>query len=109
MENYYHCLVQTPDANISQGIRHINGFYTQRYNKQHGYDGPLLRGRYKSILIDADSYLLQVKLYIHRNPVTAGLKKKLDYSWSSHKAYLSNAKEWDWISKEKNNKYVKQE
>ena len=99
--NHYHLLIQTPEANISRSMRHINGVYTQKYNKLHGYDGPLFRGRYKSILIDAVSYLLQVLRYIHRNPVTAGLTKKLDYSWSSHKAYLSTAKKWNWISREK--------
>lgn len=56
---------------------------------------------HKSILVDEDSYLLQVMRYIHRNPVTAGLTDKLEYSWSSHKAYLSNAKEWGWVSKNK--------
>ena len=101
MDNHYHLLIQTPEANISRSMRHINGVYTQRYNKLHGYDGPLFRGRYKSILIDADSYLLQVMRYIHRNPVTAGLTKNLDYSWSSHKAYITTAKKWEWISKEK--------
>ncbi len=100
MGNHYHLLIQTPEANISRSMRHINGVYTQRYNKLHGYDGPLFRGRYKSILIDADSYLLQVMRYIHRNPFTAGLTKNLDYPWSSHKAYLSTAKKWEWISKE---------
>ena len=92
MQNHYHLLIQTPEANISRSMRHINGVYTQRFNKIHGYDGHLFRGRYKSILIDADSYLLQVMRYIHRNPITAGLTDKLNYSWSSHKAYLSDAK-----------------
>ena len=69
MENHYHLLVQTPDANISRCMRHINGVYTQRFNRGHGCDGQLFRGRYKSILIDADSYLLQLVRYIHRNPL----------------------------------------
>jgi REP element-mobilizing transposase RayT len=101
MQNHYHLLIQTPEPNISRSMRHINGVYTQRFNKLHGYDGALFRGRYKSILVDEDSYLLQVMRYIHRNPVTAGLTDKLEYPWSSHKAYLSNAKEWGWVSKDK--------
>ena len=60
MPNHYHMLVQTPEANISRSMRHLNGVYTQRYNSRHRCDGQLFRGRYKSILIDTDSYLLQV-------------------------------------------------
>ncbi len=101
MQNHYHLLIQTPEPNISRSMRHINGVYTQRFNKLHGYDGALFRGRYKALLVDEDSYLLQVMRYIHRNPVTAGLTDKLDYPWSSHKAYISNAKGWDWVSKDK--------
>ena len=101
MQTHYHLLIQTPEANISRSMRHINGVYTQRFNKIHGYDGHLFRGRYKSILIDADSYLLQVMRYIHRNPITAGLTGNLNYTWSSHKAYLSDLKKWNWVSRDK--------
>jgi REP element-mobilizing transposase RayT len=90
MPNHYHLLVQTPDANISRAMRHLNGVYTQVYNRRHEWDGPLFRGRYKSILVSADSYLLQLVRYIHRNPLKADLVKNLkDYQWSSHKGYLS--------------------
>ena len=100
MSNHYHLLVQTPDANLSRCMRHINGIYTQRYNARNGYDGTLFRGRYKSILIDADSYLLDLVRYIHRNPKRAGLVDKLgDYEWSSHQGYLSKVKKWDWLHK----------
>jgi putative transposase len=98
--NHYHMLVQTPDANISRSMRHLNGVYTQRYNRRHNCDGQLFRGRYKSILIDTDSYLLQAVRYIHRNPLRAGLVEKIDaYKWSSHKGYISIAKKWDWLHK----------
>lgn len=100
MPNHYHLLIQTPDANISRGMRHLNGVYTQRYNRRHRCDGQLFRGRYKSILIDSDSYLLQVVRYIHRNPLQAEIVKHLDaYPWSSHKGYLSVSKKWDWLFK----------
>jgi len=101
MQNHYHLLIQTPEGNISRSMRHINGVYTQRFNKIHGYDGHLFRGRYKAILIDADSYLMQVMRYIHRNPITAGLSENLNYGWSSHKVYLSDAKKWSWVSRDK--------
>jgi len=99
MPNHYHLLVQTPDSNLSRSMRHLNGIYTQRFNKRHGCDGPLFRGRYKSILIDADSYLLQLVRYIHKNPTKAGIAGMNQYTWSSHKGYLSTSKKWDWIYK----------
>ena len=100
MPNHYHLLVQTPDANISRCMRHINGVYTQRFNGRHRTDGQLFKGRYKSILVSGDEYLLQLVRYIHRNPVKAGLADKPDnYPWSSHNAYLSAAKKWDWLNK----------
>ena len=100
MSNHYHLLVQTPDSNISRAMRHLNGVYTQRYNRIHHCDGQLFRGRYKAILVEADSYLLEVLRYIHRNPLEATLVDNLhNYNWSSHKGYLSNAKKWDWLYK----------
>ncbi len=100
MPNHVHILLQTPDANISRSMRHINGVYTQRFNRKHGCDGQLFRGRYKSILVSADSYLLQLVRYIHRNPVKAGIANGLNnYIWSSHKGYISIAKRWNWLNK----------
>jgi len=70
-------------------MRHIDGVYTQRFNRAHKRDGPLFRGRYKAILIDADEYLAAVVRYIHLNPVEAKrLDDPQDYSWSSHHHYL---------------------
>lgn len=100
MPNHYHILVQTPNANISRGMRHINGVYTQRFNRRYFCDGSLFRGRYKSILVGGDSYLLQLVRYIHRNPLKAGLTDKIDkYAWSSHKGYLSVVRKWEWLNK----------
>jgi len=97
---HYHLLVQTPDANLSRAMRHLNGVYTQRYNRIHHCDGQLFRGRFKAILVEADSYLLELLRYIHRNPLEAGLVENLQkYNWSSHKGYLSKAKKWDWLYK----------
>jgi putative transposase len=100
MPNHYHILIQTPEGNISRTMRHINGIYTQRYNRKHACDGQLFRGRYKSILVSGDSYLLQLVRYIHRNPIKVGLVDSLNqYEWSSHKGYLSVAKKWNWLHK----------
>lgn len=100
MSNHYHLLVHTPEGNLSRAMRHINGVYTQRYNRRWKTDGQLFRGRYKSVLVEADSHLLELLRYIHRNPVRAGMCKTVDdYAWSSHAGYLSNARKWDWLSK----------
>jgi len=101
MPNHYHLLVQTPDGNLSRFMRHVDGVYTQRFNRSHECDGPLFRGRYKAILVDADTYLLELVRYIHRNPLRAGLVKRPDrYPWSSHKAYFSRSANWTWLYRE---------
>ncbi|WDN89078.1 hypothetical protein BuS5_02046 [Desulfosarcina sp. BuS5] len=101
MTNHYHILLQTPDGNISRCMRHLNSVYTQKYNKRHGFDGQLFRGRYKSILVCNDSHLLQLIRYIHKNPVKAGIVKDMpDYEWSSYKGYLSYANKWKWLHKD---------
>jgi len=101
MPNHYHLLVNTPRGNLSRCMRHINGVYTQRFNKKHEYDGQLFRGRYKSIIVENDQYLLEVMKYIHMIPVKAGLVDDLmDFSWCSHKGYLSKAKKWEWLYRE---------
>jgi len=101
MPNHYHLLVQTPDANLSRFMRHVDGVHTQRFNRLHKCDGSLFRGRYKAILVDADSYLLDLVRYIHRNPLRAGLVSRLDrYPWNSHIAYLYRSAKWAWVYSE---------
>lgn len=101
MSNYYHVLMQTPKANLSRAMRHINGVYTQRYNRRHDTDGQLFRGRYKSVLVQKDSHLLELLRYIHRNPVRANMCSQVSaFPWSSHKGYVSTAKKWNWLYKE---------
>lgn len=101
MSNHYHLLLQTPEGNLPRCMRHINGVYTQRFNRTHLQDGQLFRGRYKAVLVENDSHLLEVMRYIHRNPLSAGLIQHLDeYPWSSHAGYLSSQKQWDWLERE---------
>jgi len=100
LSNHYHLLVQTPEANLSRAMRHVNGVYTQRFNKINHCNGQLFQGRFKSILVDADRYLLELVRYIHKNPLESGRVDNINnYTWSSHKAYLSGAKKWDWLHK----------
>ena len=101
MPNHYHLLIQTPDANLSRFMRHVDGVYTQRFNRFHKCDGSLFRGRYKAILVEADTYLLDLVRYIHSNPLRAGLVSRLDrYAWNSHKAYFSRSGKWAWLHNE---------
>lgn len=100
MPNHYHLLVQTPHGNLSRCMRHVNGVYTQRFNRFHDCEGQLFRGRYKAVLVENNEYLLHVMRYIHRNPLEANMVRRLeDFSWSSHHGYISQAKRWDWLHK----------
>ena len=99
MSNHYHLIIETPLANISRIMRHVNGVYTQRYNRLRKTDGPLFRGRFKAILLDKDAYLLQLSRYIHRNPVETKkpVKNLEQYPWSSYPAYSGKATRPDWL------------
>ena len=104
MGNHYHLLTETPLANLDRIMRHINGVYTQRYNRLKRTDGPLFRGRYRGILIDEDSYLLQVSRYIHRNPLevkNASPHALDEHQWSSYLAYVNRAKTPDWLNRDR--------
>lgn len=100
MGNHYHLLLKTPRGNLSRAMRHIDGVYTQRYNRLRNTDGPLFRGRYKAIVIDASSHLLQVSRYIHRNPLEGRqpLEGRLEeYPWSSYGAYINQAEAAEYL------------
>ena len=98
MDNHYHILLSTPTGGLSRAMRHLDGIYTQKFNRMHHRDGPLFRGRYKAILIDAEEYFLSVVRYIHRNPLNAGVVSDIDrYRWSSHWGYLNKKQCPDWL------------
>lgn len=87
MGNHYHLLVETPDGNLSIGMRQLNGVYTQLFNKRHTRTGHLFQGRYQAVLIQKDEHLLEVCRYVVLNPVRAGMVKRLeDWTWSSYLA-----------------------
>src|SRR5690606_34912418 len=64
MSNHYHLLIETPESNLSLGMRQLNGVYTQRFNRAHQRVGHVFQGRYKAILVDKESYLLELARYI---------------------------------------------
>jgi len=103
MDTHYHILIETPEANLSLGMRQLNGVYTQRYNKKHKQVGHIFQGRYKAILVDKENYLLELCRYVVLNPVRAGLVKLPEHwQWGSYQptAGLSKVPEFltvDWI------------
>ncbi|HEX7025709.1 MAG TPA: transposase [Gammaproteobacteria bacterium] len=98
MGNHYHLLIRTPEGNLQRIMRHVNGLYTQYYNRVLKRDGSLFRGRYKAILVDAEAYWLRLSRYIHRNPLEAKLVKRLDqYPWSSYPVYIGIQNKPDWL------------
>jgi len=103
MGNHYHLLLETPNANLSRIMRHINGVYTQRHNRLKHTDGALFRGRYKALLVDKDAYLTQLTRYIHRNPIDMKqplVQKLQDYQWTSYPAYIAKAKTPTWLHRQ---------
>ena len=99
MPNHYHLCLRTPGGNLGRIMRHLNGVYTQRFNRAHRRDGPLFRGRYKAILVEAESYLAAVIRYIHLNPVQAKLVTSPEtYRWSSHARYLKPTSAPSWLT-----------
>lgn len=89
MGNHYHFVLQTRQANLSLLMRHINGVYTQRFNRRHDKTGHLFQGRFKAILVDSEAYLVELCRYVELNPVRAGfVASPLDWTWSSCRAHV---------------------
>ena len=94
MPNHYHFLIKTLHANLSKLMHYINGSYTIYYNVKRKKSGHLFQGRYKSIVVDTDSYFSILSRYIHLNPVSARLVKlPEEYKWSSYNAYIGERKD----------------
>ena len=98
MGNHYHLLVETPDGNLSQGMRQLNGVYTQRFNRRHGRVGHVFQGRYKAIIVQKDSYLLELSRYIVLNPVRARIvRSAYEWPWSNYRATAGHATVPAWL------------
>ena len=99
MDNHYHLLIQTPDANLSKGMRQLNGVYTQFSNRRHQRAGHLFQGRFKAILVDSDAYLLELLRYVVLNPVRAGMvNNAADWVWSSYRQSVGLEPAASWLS-----------
>jgi REP element-mobilizing transposase RayT len=98
MTNHYHLVVETPDANLSKGMRQLNGVFTQWSNRRHRRSGHLFQGRFKAVLVDADSYLLELTRYVVLNPVRAHrVNRAGDWPWSSYRATTGDAEAPAWL------------
>lgn len=94
MTNHYHLLIETPKANLSNVMHHLNGSYTSYTNRKRGRSGHLFQGRYKAILVDRDTYLLELSRYVHLNPVRAKMAAKPeDYPHSTYRSYITKAED----------------
>jgi REP element-mobilizing transposase RayT len=98
MGNHYHLVLHTRRANLSMLMRHINGVYTQAYNRLHNKVGHLFQGRFKAILVDQDAYLLEVCRYVDLNPVRAHMvPQPADWPWSSYRAHVGSQMPQAWL------------
>ncbi len=99
MTNHYHLLIETPDSNLSRGMRQLNGVYTQRFNRNNSRAGHVFQGRYKAILVQKESYLLELARYIVLNPVRAQMvRSSRDWPWSSYRATAGFIKTEKWLN-----------
>jgi len=98
MSNHFHLLMETPEGNLSKAMHFLNTSYANWFKSKHQIVGSLFQGRYKSILVEKDAYLLTLSAYIHLNPVRAGIVDKPDeYAWSSFRCYIKTEKLCHWI------------
>jgi len=98
MDNHYHILLETADGNLSKGMRQLNGVYTQYFNRQHNRVGHVYQGRYKAILVEKDSYLLELSRYVVLNPIRAGMIKNMgEWHWSSYLVTIGKHPSLDWL------------
>jgi len=92
MSNHYHLLIETLEPNLSRGMQLLNGVYTQRFNRHYRRFGHVLQGRYKSILVEKESHLLELARYVVLNPVWAKMVRSArDWRWSSYRATSGQA------------------
>lgn len=99
MGNHFHLLIETQEPNLSEGMRQLNGTYSQYFNRRHDLVGHVFQGRYQSILVQEESYLLELARYIVLNPVRANLVARAeDWPWSSYRLMTGTAAPPSWLN-----------
>ena len=98
MTNHYHLFLRTARPNLSLALQWLNANYSRRFHRRHGSSGHLFQGRYHAVLVAAESHYLQLSMYLHLNPVRAGLvKNPAHYPWSSFQDYLRPRPRFEWL------------
>ncbi|MDB5916066.1 MAG: Addiction module toxin RelE [Massilia sp.] len=98
MTNHYHLMLETAEGNLGQGMRQLNGIYSQRHNRRHDMVGHVFQGRYKAVLVQKEAHLLELARYIVLNPLRAGMAASVaEWHWSSHRFMLDPAGKPDWL------------
>jgi putative transposase len=102
MGNHFHLVVTTPKANLSKWMHQLKTAYTVYFNRRHRMVGHLFQGRFKSVVVEAESYLLELSRYLHLNPVTGEIlgegtpeerrERLRSYTWSSYRGYAGLGK-----------------
>jgi len=101
MTNHYHLVMETGEANLSQGMRALNGVFSQSFNRRHHRVGHLFQGRFGAILVDKDAYLLELIRYVLLNPVRAHMTISAgQYRWSSYRAMIGKVACPDWLGRD---------
>jgi putative transposase len=92
-------MIETPEANLSVGMRQLNGMYTQKYNRRHDKPGHLFQGRFRAILVQKENYLLELCRYVVLNPIRAGVVEKPEaWKWSSYQSTAGLRKKPDYLA-----------
>jgi REP element-mobilizing transposase RayT len=98
MGNHYHLVVETPAANLPEGMRHLNGRYAQKFNRRHDRVGHLFQGRYHAVLVEKEAYLLELVRYVSLNPVRKGwCERPEDWRWSGYRALVGLERAPAWL------------
>ncbi len=98
MDNHYHLIVRTREANLSRAIQWLGTSYSMWFNRRHSRSGHLFQGRFKSFVVEDEQYLAALCLYIHRNPIRAGIADRLsEYPWSSYGVYSGKKEMTPWL------------
>jgi len=99
LKNEYHLILETPEPNLSRGMRQLNGVYTQYYNRRHGRSGAVLHGRYKSMLVEKETHLADLMRFVMWVPARKGLcRLPAEWKWSSCRALSGMADPPSWLS-----------
>ncbi|HEX7988168.1 MAG TPA: transposase [Duganella sp.] len=99
MTNHFHLLIETPEGNLGQGMRLLNSAYSQHFNRRHDLAGHVMQGRYHAVLVQKESYLLELARYIVLNPVRAGIVDAPEnWEWSSYRFMLNKKSAPSWLT-----------